>query len=90
MNCWQPSLKLVAKQRDGVTGKTRKTYDVARTPYRRLLASGVLADEQAQALAATYAGTGPWALRQHVVDALERLYPLHARGAAALALAAAS
>ena len=88
-NFWQPSLKLVAKARDEATGKTRKTYDAARTPYRRLLASGVLGDEQVQALAATYAATGPWALRRQLVEALERFYPLHARGATDLVLAAA-
>lgn len=50
---WQPSLKLIAKERDERTGKTRKTYDAAQTPYRRLLASGVLDAAQQQALAGT-------------------------------------
>lgn len=41
-NFWQPSLKLIAKERDDATGKSRKNYDDAQTPYRRVLASGVL------------------------------------------------
>lgn len=41
-NSWQPSLKLVANVRDDRTGKTRKTCAAAQTPYRRLLASGML------------------------------------------------
>ena len=45
-NFWQPSLKLVAKERDDRTGKTRKKYDAAQTPYRRLLASGALDEAQ--------------------------------------------
>ena len=45
-NFWQPSLKLVAKERDDATGKTRKKYDAAQTPYRRLLASGALDETQ--------------------------------------------
>ena len=62
-NFWQPSLKLVAKERDAATGKTRKKYDTAQTPYRRLLASGVLDEAQERALAETFAASGPAGLR---------------------------
>ena len=41
------------------TGKTRKKYDAAQTPYRRLLASGALDEAQRQALAETFAASGP-------------------------------
>ena len=34
-NFWQPSLKLVAKERDDRTGKTKKTYDGANALRRR-------------------------------------------------------
>ncbi len=78
-NFWQPSLKLVAKERDDATGKTRKTYDAARTPYRRLLASGVLTTEQERALADTYAACGPVELRRRLAAAVEQLGHLQKR-----------
>jgi hypothetical protein len=80
-NFWQPSLKLIAKQRDAATGKTRKTYDAAQTPYRRLLASGVLATDpdQRAALARTFAATGPLALRRRLATALDGLARHHER-----------
>jgi hypothetical protein len=40
-NHWQPVLKLIGKERVGA--QVRKKYDRAQTPYRRVLASGVLA-----------------------------------------------
>src|SRR5947207_497786 len=40
VNCFQPSMKLQTKQREG--SKVRRTYDQAQTPMQRLLASGVL------------------------------------------------
>jgi hypothetical protein len=78
-NYWQPSLKLVAKERDDTTGKTRKKYDVAQTPSRRLLASGILTDAQQQALAETLAACGPVALRRQVATAVEQLGRLQER-----------
>ncbi len=80
-NFWQPSLKLIAKERDAMTGKSRKTYDEARTPYRRLLASGVLDENaaQQQALAKTYAASGPAALRRQLAAAVEQLGSLQER-----------
>jgi hypothetical protein len=40
VNCFQPSMKLQSKQRDGK--KVRYVYDSAKTPLQRLLLSGVL------------------------------------------------
>lgn len=40
VNYFQPSMKLVRKTREGA--KVSKSYDVARTPYQRLVASGAL------------------------------------------------
>ena len=40
VNFFQPSLKLQAKQRDG--SRVRRRYDVARTPFQRVVMSGVL------------------------------------------------
>lgn len=78
-NFWQPSLKLVAKVRDDRTGKTRKTYDAAQTPYRRLLASGVLDAGQQQTLAETLAACGPATLRRQLAAAIDHLHQLQKR-----------
>ena len=78
-NFWQPSLKLVAKERDDRTGKTRKKYDAAQTPYRRLLASGALDEAQRQALAETFAASGPAGLRRRLAAAIEQLGRLQER-----------
>jgi hypothetical protein len=40
VNFFQPSMKLRSKQREG--SHVQRTYDAARTPFQRLLASGVL------------------------------------------------
>ena len=40
VNFFQPSVKLRAKQREG--SRVRRVYDVARTPFQRVVASGVL------------------------------------------------
>ncbi len=48
VNCFQPSMKLQTKKRDGA--KVRRTYDHAQTPLQRLLASGVLPANKQQEL----------------------------------------
>jgi len=48
---FQPVMKLVGKTRNGA--KVHKIFDTAQTPYQRLLASGVLAEERKQALSST-------------------------------------
>ncbi len=48
VNCFQPSMKLQAKEREG--SKVRRTYDQAQTPMQRLLASGALSPQKQQEL----------------------------------------
>jgi hypothetical protein len=48
VNCFQPSMKLLSKQREGK--KVRYVYDPAKTPLQRLLQSGVLTVEIQQEL----------------------------------------
>ncbi len=48
VNCFQPSMKLQTKQREG--SKVRRTYDQAQTPMQRLLASGMLSQKKQQEL----------------------------------------
>jgi len=50
VNCFQPSMKLLSKQREGK--KVRYVYDSAKTPLQRLLQSGVLPAEMQQELLA--------------------------------------
>jgi hypothetical protein len=48
VNCFQPSMKLLAKQREGK--KVRCVYDAAKTPLQRLLLTGVLPVHKQQEL----------------------------------------
>ena len=48
VNCFQPSMKLLSKQREGK--KVRYVYDPAKTPLQRLLLSGVLPAQKRQEL----------------------------------------
>jgi hypothetical protein len=48
VNCFQPSMKLLSKQRDGK--KVRCVYDPAKTPLQRLLQSGVSPAQKQQEL----------------------------------------
>lgn len=74
VNFFQPAMKLCSKTRHG--SKVHRVYDTAQTPYRRLLASGVLTGDMRHSLAATYAGLNPFLLRRHLDDNLKRLWDL--------------
>jgi hypothetical protein len=63
-NHWQPTLKVLARERDGA--RVRKRYDQARTPYRRVLAAEVLDRPARACLEAEHAGCPPGALRRSV------------------------
>lgn len=93
VNYFQPVSKLIEKERDGA--KVKKKYDEARTPYQRLLASGLLDQDEARraTLARLYASLNPAKLHRQIEDSLEVLWKLtdrkiaerklaeHARGA---------
>jgi hypothetical protein len=51
-------------------------YAPAQTPYRQLLASGVVTEDMRQTLAATYAALNLILLRQQLDDNLKRLWDL--------------
>lgn len=48
VNCFQPSMKLQSKEREG--SKIRKSYDQAQTPMQRLVSTGVLSPQKQQEL----------------------------------------
>jgi len=74
VNFFQPSMKLIGKTRQGA--KVHKIYDVAQTPYRRLLQSEVLNAKGQQDLAAIYQGLNPVRLLQQINDNLNQLWKL--------------
>ncbi|MDR9459884.1 MAG: hypothetical protein RI591_07045, partial [Dehalococcoidia bacterium] len=74
VNFFQPVMKLVAKSRQGA--KVHKIYDTARTPYKRLIESGVLTETKRAELAAIYHGLNPVSLLRYINENLERLWAL--------------
>jgi hypothetical protein len=76
-NHWQPTLKLVGKERDGA--RVRKRYDTARTPYRRVLATADLDPAARDCLDAEHTASGPVRLRRRLDAAILALGHLHTR-----------
>lgn len=76
VNHWQPAMKLVGKERDGAT--VVKHYDVAQTPYRRVLTTATLSDAARERLIADHESSGPLALRAKLDEAIQRFWPLQA------------
>ena len=74
MNFFQPVLKLAGKTRHGA--RVHKVYDVARTPYQRLLASGVLTEEKKLQLATVYNALNPVTLRKQLIKDVQHLWTL--------------
>ncbi|MBI4392108.1 MAG: transposase family protein, partial [candidate division NC10 bacterium] len=72
LNFLRPVRKLLSKQRVGA--KVRKRYDVAQTPYQRLLAAGVLSDAQRQALEQEFLALNPASLAQEIRQTLDTLW----------------
>jgi hypothetical protein len=79
VNFFQPVMKVVSKTRHGA--RVHKVYDTARTPYQRLLESGVLTEAKQQELAATYHGLNPVFLLKQINENLEGLWKLAERPA---------
>lgn len=71
LNFFQPVRKVAAKERHGA--RLRRRFDQARTPYQRLLGSGVLSEDAARALTARFLRLNPVVLRNQIDESLERL-----------------
>ena len=71
-NLFQPVLHLAEKV--VADGKLRRKWDTPATPYQRLMASGVLADDWRATLDARHACTNPRQLRRAIYDDLARLW----------------
>ena len=74
VNFFQPVRKLVSKERHGA--RVLKRYDRAQTPYRRLLASGILTPARRDALVAEYQRLNPLQLRAALAVRLDALWKL--------------
>lgn len=73
-NFFQPVRKLIAKERTGA--KVRKRFDVAQTPYQRLMGSGALDAPTRERLAKLYQALDPVSLQRRIADAQDALYAL--------------
>ena len=73
-NFFQPIRKLTSKERVGA--KVKKHYDMARTPYQRLIEAGVLGEEKRAELEELYASLNPAKLKREIDEALELLWKL--------------
>jgi len=72
-NLFQPVLHLVGKER-GDDGRVKRRWDSAKTPYERLLATGVLSEDREAKLTAIYARTNPRRLRREIHQIIESLW----------------
>jgi len=73
---FQPVRKLIKKERIG--SKITKTYDEAKTPYRRVLASPDIEDEIKMKLKSQYAMLNPAELKRKITKLQNKLLKLNA------------
>jgi hypothetical protein len=71
-NYFQPSMKLISKERNGA--RVTRRYDRAQTPYQRLIASGILDDDDREQLIEYYQQLDPVAALQAVEYAQTQLH----------------
>ena len=73
-NYFQPSVRLVSKQHEGK--QVTKRYDVAQTPYERVLAAPTVSETDKERLQVEYLTLNPVALRRQIEVAQEALWQL--------------
>ncbi len=74
VNFFQPQMKLISKTRRGA--RVSKRFDVARTPYRRVLDSPHVAEETKRELTETYLELNPAELKRQIGRCQDRLLKL--------------
>jgi len=74
-NYFQPVVKLVLKTRTG--SKVTKKYDIARTPFRRVLESKYINDKIKARLKVQYDGLNPVELKKNISGLQEKLLKLN-------------
>jgi len=71
-NFFQPVIKLIAKERIG--GKIHRCYDIAKTPYQRVIESKEVSEEKKQELKRIYQSLNPAELKRTIDKKLDLLY----------------
>lgn len=74
-NFFQPVMMLARKVR--VSGRPKRTYGPAKTPYHRLIESGQVSPEKARELKELYLSLNPAELKRQTDRKLNRLYDLY-------------
>lgn len=74
-NFFQPVMKLAAKTR--IKGKIHKIQGKAMTPYKRLMASSVLSEDEKRTRTKTYESLNPAELKRAIAAKLILLYRAH-------------
>lgn len=74
INFFQPQMKLTSKTRRGA--KVSKRFDVARTPYRRVLASPHVSAETKERLRELHLALNPAQLKRDIIRSQDRLIEL--------------
>lgn len=77
VNYFSPQMRLVSKTRNGA--KVSRRYDIAATPYQRLLASEHIGPKTKAALRRRYRELNPGALSREIGRLQKRLIAIHAR-----------
>jgi hypothetical protein len=78
VNCFQPSMKLLSKQRDGK--KVRYVYDPAKTPLQRFLLTGILSGEKQDELNAMAQSLDPLCLFEQLEQLQKALFSCAVEG----------
>jgi hypothetical protein len=74
VNFFQPVLKLIGKEQ--IDGRTVRRYDLATTPFRRVLASNDISIEVKTRLTGLYFQLNPVTLRHKIDDSVAKLWKL--------------
>lgn len=77
INFFQPAMKLVSKTRHGA--KVHRIYDIAQTPYQRVLKAGVTSEVSKAQINSIYATSNPVRLLKQINANVEQLWQLRDR-----------
>lgn len=79
INFFQPSMKCVKKERQANSKRTKRTYDIAKTAYQRVLAHPDITNDAKEKLRQKYATLNPKILRDKIDKLVEKLYKIPTR-----------
>ncbi|MBI1883580.1 MAG: hypothetical protein HYS08_05185 [Chlamydiae bacterium] len=71
-NFFQPAMKLISKERVG--GKIKRRYDIAKTPYQRVMESPDVSEAVKRELSRAYQSLNPAKLKREIDKKLTLLY----------------